>query len=304
MAIKYIVTGGAGFIGSNLVEALVLSGCEVVVIDNLTAGKKEHIHPQASFRQLDICESPTALEHAFGGADGVFHLAALPRVPRSFECPVETMEVNLIGTQKVLEATRKAGVRRLVFASSSSVYGNQTELPLREVMTPEPLSPYAIQKLAGEHLCRIWSRVYQLQTVSLRFFNVYGPRLDPSGPYALVIGKFLRQRQAGERLTICGDGEQTRDFTHVSDVVRACMLAMSSEAVGAGESINIGAGNPVSVNRIAELIGGEVEYLPPRPGEPRHTKASTAYARSFLDWSPSVTIEQGIEALKEHLGLY
>lgn len=302
MAKRYVVTGGAGFIGSNLVDALVLSGAEVVVVDDLSAGKREHVHPSAELRVLDIRDGSGALATTFTGADGVFHLAAIPRVQVSIAHPVLTSEVNIIGTINVLEAARNAGVERLVFASSSSVYGDQDRLPLDEDMTPNPLSPYAIQKLAGEHFCRVWAETHGVNTVALRFFNVYGPRLNPEGAYALVIGKFLRQRQHGKLLTICGDGEQTRDFTHVSDVVAACIRAMT-DLNTKGIAINIGAGNPVSVNRIAELIGGPVIHINPRPGEPRRTCADITRAEVVLGWKPKTTIEAGITDLKEHIGL-
>lgn len=303
MSKKYVVTGGAGFIGSHLVHALVVSGCEVVVIDNLFAGRKNLVHPYAEFRALDICSSPGSLQSAFRGADGVFHLAAWPRVPASFEKPGLTAEVNVAGTANVLDAAHKAEVKRVVFASSSSVYGNQSVLPLVETMAPNPMSPYAVHKLAGEYLCRVMAQNHGPQAISLRFFNVYGSDMDLSGKYALAIGRFLKQRKAGEPLTIYGDGEQTRDFTHVADVVRACMLAMGSWRHFTGEVCNIGAGHPTSINRIAELIGGPVVHQRPRLSEPRHTHADTIMAEVLLDWEPVVAIENGIAELKRSFGI-
>lgn len=301
MAHRYIVTGGAGFIGSNLVHTLMAAGANVTVIDNLHGGKKENVPLQAKVHVMDIRDGARALSHVCTGADGIFHLAALPRVPYSIEQPELTAEVNELGTVRVLEAARLAGVPRVVFASSSSVYGNQGILPLIETMAPQPLSPYAAQKLASEYHCRVYATLHGVQTVSLRFFNVYGPNMNPNGTYALAIGRFLSQRRCGKPLTIYGDGTQTRDFTHVIDVTRACLLAMSSPHVGTGEAINIGAGNPVSINQIAHLIGGPVVHEASRPGEPRHTHASIAYARAFLDWEPVVQIGDGIADLKKRM---
>lgn len=300
------MTGGAGFIGSHLADALVAQGHEVVIVDNLVAGKREHVHPDARLVVADVC-NVSQLTHAFRGADTVFHLAALPRVQRSIEDPVGTGLVNINGTMHALVAADASGVRRFVFASSSSVYGNPTTLPAHESLPLDPLSPYATHKQIGESLCRIWNQIYGLQAVCLRFFNVYGPRFDPSGSYALVIGKFLTQRLRGEPLTVCGDGEQSRDFTHVSDVVRACAAAMDApDEYARATAINIGGGNPTTVNRIARLVGGPdwpIEYLSARQGEPRHTHADISKASRVLDWKPRVPIEDGIAQLKMDVGI-
>lgn len=298
---RVIVTGGAGFIGSHLVDALVARRYVVRVLDSLISGKEERVNYPALFQKVDV-QNMLRLIQEFNGADTVFHLAALPRVQYSLAHPLTTFAVNERGTQNVLVAAHEAGVRRVVFASSSSVYGNQALMPLGEWMRPSPISPYGTHKLNGENLCRTWHYAYGLQTVCLRFFNVYGPRFDPNGDYALVIGKFINQRLQGSPLTICGDGNQTRDFTHVSDVVRACIAAMESERVGAGDTLNIGCANPVSINRIAELVGGPTEHVPARQ-EPRHTHAAIERAGWRLGWYPHVRIEEGIGNLKKLHGL-
>ncbi|GMQ95540.1 MAG: GDP-mannose 4,6-dehydratase [Patescibacteria group bacterium] len=292
---RAIVVGGAGFIGSHVVDALVERGFDVGVIDNLSGGKREHVNKKAVLHTVDI-RNYADIEDIIRGADYVFHLAALPRVQFSIENPVETNDVNVGGTLNVLLAAHKGGVKRVIYSASSSAYGDQTEMPLTEDMPVNPLSPYGLQKYIGEMYCRVFSEIYGLSTVSLRYFNVYGSRFDPEGPYALVIGKFLKQKAEGKPLTITGDGEQTRDFTHVRDVVRANLLAMESKNVGKGEIINIGAGNNVSINKIAELIGGPVEHVPPRV-EPKHTLASNTKAKNLLGWEPSISLEEGIGEL-------
>ena len=298
---KAVVTGGAGFIGSHIVDELVRKGYDVHVVDNLSGGKRENVNPQATLHVADI-RNPSELTDIFRGARYVFHLAALPRVQYSIEQPRETHENNITGTLNVLMAAREAGVKRVVYSASSSAYGEQKVMPLREDMLPSPLSPYGLHKLVGEYYCRVWSEVYGLPTVALRYFNVYGPRLDPNGAYALVIGKFLKQRADGTSITITGDGTQTRDFTHVRDVVRANILAAESEQVGRGEVLNIGAGKNASINRIAELIGGPIEYIPARI-EPHDTLADNSLARTLIDWEPQVSLEDGIMELKGLFGI-
>ena len=298
---KCVVTGGAGFIGSHLVDALLKRGDEVLVVDDLSGGKKENLDPEAEFHQLDISDLK-AIRPVFVDADICFHLAALPRVQFSIENPRETHNVNVNGTLNILEASRDAGLSKVVFSSSSSVYGDQDTMPLIESMEANPKSPYGLHKYIGERYARVWSEVYSLQTVSLRYFNVYGPRQSAEGAYALVIAKFLEQVKQGKKMTITGDGDQTRDFTHVSDVVQANLFAAESDKVGSGEVINIGAGNNTSINRVAELIGGEVEHIPPR-FEPKNTLADNQRARDLLGWEPQVSIEDGIKELKEMEGL-
>lgn len=293
---KLLVTGGAGFIGSNLVDALVERGFKVHVIDNLSNGKKENVNKKAVLHVLDITNLDS-IKPVFIGVDYVFHLAALPRVQYSIEHPAESNKTNVEGTLNVLISSAEAKVKRVIYSASSSAYGDQVTMPLKETLAPAPKSPYGLQKYLGELYCRLWNEVYSLSTVSLRYFNVYGPRYNSEGSYALVIGKFLKQKMNGEPLTITGDGEQTRDFTHVRDVVRANMLAMESDKVGKGEVINIGAGRNQSVNKIAQLIGGKTIYLPARL-EPKHTLADNSLAYKLLGWKPTVSIEDGISELK------
>lgn len=294
---KYIVTGGAGFIGSNAVDALIEKGYEVHVIDNLSGGNESNINPKAIFHKADI-RNLEEIKPLFSGIDGVFHFAALPRVQFSIENPILTNEVNINGTQNVLIAAQLAGVKRVVYSASSSAYGDQATMPLIETMLPQPLSPYGMQKYVGEHICRIWSAIHGIETVSLRYFNVYGPRQSDEGAYALVIARFLKQKREGQKMTITGDGLQTRDFTHVRDVVRANLLAMESDKVGKGEVINIGAGDNKSVLEIAKLIGGEYEFIPARI-EPKNTLADNTKARELLGWIPQENFEKGVEELKD-----
>lgn len=296
---KAVVTGGAGFIGSHLVDRLVEEGYDVHVIDDLSGGKKEHVHPDATLHVVDV-RNRTVLAPLFDSAAYVFHLAALPRVQFSIEQPEATHDVNVTGTLNVLSAAHKAGARRVVFSSSSSVYGDQDTLPLKETMDVRPMSPYAMHKYMGEWYCRLFSTLYKLPTVSLRYFNVYGSRYDPEGAYALVIGKFLEQKKKGMSLTITGDGTQTRDFTHIKDVVDANIRAAMSEKVGNGEVFNIGAGKNYSVNQIAELIGGPSEHIDPRI-EPHDTLADSTKAQEVLGWKPAVSLEEGIGALVKEI---
>jgi len=297
---KCLVTGGAGFIGSHLVDELVEKGEEVIVIDNLSTGKKENINPRSKFFQLDLRDFKTILP-LFEGVDFVFHLAALPRIPLSIERPLESHENNLTATLNVLLASKEKKVKRVIYASSSSVYGQQKELPLREDMIPNPLNPYGFQKYGGEWYCKIFSHLFNLPTVCLRYFNVFGPRASEEGAYATVVGIFLRQKRNGEKLTIYGDGNQTRDFTFVKDVVKGTILASLSDKVGKGEVINIGAGKNYSINQLAEMIGGERVYLPPRKWEVRDTLADISLAKKLLNWEPQYDLESG---LKEMMKFY
>ncbi len=284
---KMVVTGGAGFIGTHVVEALRARGDAVVVVD---------------IKNGDDVRDTGKMRKLFAGADTVFHLAALPRVPYSIEHPQETHDHNINGTLSALVAAKDAGVRRFVYSASSSAYGDQDTMPLHERMEARPKSPYGLQKYVGELYCRLWSETYGLPTVSLRYFNVYGPGASDEGAYALVIARFLKQRTEGTALTITGDGTQTRDFTHVHDVVRANLLAAESALVGKGEVINVGAGKNASVNKVAELIGGPVEHVPARL-EPHDTLADNSLAKKLLGWEPQVSLEEGIAELKKLAGL-
>ena len=302
MATKSVVTGGAGFIGSHIINALVERGHEVHCIDNLKAGRMEsRINPKASYHEADIRDFDT-IAKIVKGADYVFHEAALPRVQYSIEHPEETFLVNVNGLVTVLRAAHEGGVKRVVNASSGSVYGDQQVLPLSEDLPTQPKSPYGLQKYIGELTCRLWSDVYKLPTVSLRYFNVYGSRMDPKGAYALMVGKFLLMRKEGKPLTIWGDGTHTRDFTNVQDVVAANLLAAESPNVGKGEALNIGAGRNVSVNEVAALIGGPIVHEPERL-EPAHALADNRKARELLGWNPTVKLEDGIAALKKEYGI-
>ena len=294
---KVIVTGGAGFIGSNLVDALVEANYEVHVIDNLSAGKKENVNPKAIFHQADV-RNLEEIKPLFKNIDGVFHLAAIPEVQYSIEHPIETAEVNVNGTTNVLIAASEAKVKRIVYsASGGSVYGDQKKFPADESMLPIPKSPYALQKYMGEHLCRLWNEIHGMEAVSLRYFNVYGPRARDNGAYALVISLFLKMKREGKVMKITGDGSQTRDFVHVRDVVRANILAMESDRVGKGEVVNIGSGVERSVLEIAKLLGGEYEFIPARI-EPKRSLADITRAKFLLNWEPQENFEKAIEELK------
>ena len=298
---KIIVTGGAGFIGSHIVDRLIADGYEVHVVDNLSAGKKENINPKAIFHNVDIRDYNKLLP-VFKDAKYVFHEAAFPQVQYSIENPVETNEINVRGTLNVLEASRINKVKRAIFASSSAVYGSQEILPINENMQINPLSPYGAQKYIGEVYMKLYSQIYGLETVSLRYFNVYGPRQSAEGTYASVIPKFIEFRQKNEPLSITGDGEQTRDFVNIKDIVSANILAMNEEKVEKGEVLNIGGSNRHSINYIAKLIGGDISYIPSRI-ELRNTQASISKAKEFLNWEPYVILEEGIKELKEYYNI-
>lgn len=299
---KAVVTGGAGFIGSNLVRTLVAEGVEVAVVDNYAAGRIDGRHVEgATYHDVDILELG-AHPHIFKDADAVFHLAALPKIQDSIDHPIETARINIEGTLAVLEAARANGAGRVIFSSSAAVYGDQEIMPLSENMTPTPKSPYGLHKQVGEQLCRLWSELYGFPTVSLRYFNVYGPGFDPSGAYALVVGRFIDLRRQGQALTIAGDGSHTRDYVHVSDVVRANILAATSEKVGKGEVINVGSGEETSIKDLAELIGGPTETVAPRI-ETARSVADVSRAKELLEWSAVTKLEDGIAELKQIHGL-
>jgi nucleoside-diphosphate-sugar epimerase len=295
-----LVTGGAGFIGSHLVDALVEAGLRVRVIDNFATSTREYLNRKSELVESDIRDA-SSIGEAFDGVDTVFHVAALPRIPLSIAKPVETHMTNVVGTLNVLIAARDRKVRRVVFSGSSSVYGEQAKMPLVETMTPNPLNPYALQKYVGEQYARMFHRLFAMQTITLRYFGVYGPRMPSEGSYVLAVAAFLKARREGRPLEIFGDGEQTRDFTHVSDVVSANILAMDCEiAVADGRAINIGRGENVSVNRIAAMIGGEKVHREGRAGDMRDTLADRREAERVLGWRPRVSIEEGIAELLKH----
>ena len=293
---RILVTGGAGFIGSNLVDQLINLNHEVLVIDNLSTGKVEYLNEKAKFANISIDDN-RKLKISFKNfrPEYVFHLAALPRIQPSIKEPIPSHKVNVNGTLNILELSRHYNVKRVIYSASSSAYGDQEEMPLTEEMKPMPKNPYALQKYIGEQYCQLYSHLYNLSTVCLRYFNVYGKRQSFEGAYATVIGIFLRQKEAGESLTVVGDGLQRRDFTHVSEVAEANLKAMESDKVGSGEVINIGTGSNVSVLGLADMIGGKVVHIPERPGESRETKADNNKANELLDWHPSIHIKEGLK---------
>lgn len=301
---KYIVTGGAGFIGSNLVDLLIDEGHEIDVIDNFSSGKKENCNEKAIYHNIDISDQSNydELKKILAKSDGVFHLAALPRVQESIDNPLHFEKNNTLSTINILKACADMNVKRLVYSASSSAYGNAINLPSKEEDPIDPISPYAMQKYYGEVACRMFANVYGIETVSLRYFNVYGERQSLEGAYALVMCVFARQRLNNEPMTIRGDGEQRRDFTHVKDIAKANLLAMISEKVGAGEVINIGNSDNRSVNQIAAMIGGPTVTVDPVV-EPRETLADNSKAKNLLGWSPSIIIEEWVPKYKKDLGI-
>ena len=288
---RCLVTGGAGFIGSNLVDKLIDDGHEVIIFDNYSTGKKENINPKAKFFLVDISHSPSfqndTMRDVMTGVDVVFHLAALARVQPSIENPIEYHNTNVNGTLNLLKACVDYDVKRFVFSSSSSVYGDveEKDLPTSEDANLNPMSPYAIHKLIGEQYCKLFSELYGLETVSLRYFNVYGERQPIEGAYTLVMGVFAQQLLQGKPMTIRGDGNQRRDFTYVGDVVQANILAAEYEKELNGEDFNIGNGRNYSVNDVAKMLGGNKtkgkEVL-----EPFQTLADNSKARLILGWNP------------------
>jgi UDP-glucose 4-epimerase len=298
-----LVTGGAGFIGSHIAAALIKSGARVRIIDNFSTGYRRNIEEIGG--DIDFVEGSVAdeqsLSRALEDVELVFHEAAIPSVPRSVERPVETHEASINATFSLLLAARDRKVRRLVYAASSSAYGEQPELPKREDMRPAPLSPYAVAKLVGEYYCQVFSHVYGLETVSLRYFNVFGPRQDPGSQYSGVISRFMSALMNGEQAVIYGDGEQSRDFTYVSNVVRANLLAAeSSKAVGS--VINIANGQRVTLNQLFEIMkettgksDAQVQYLPTRAGDVRDSLADLTQARTLLGYEPQVDLKEGLQ---------
>ncbi|MCW1891759.1 MAG: NAD-dependent epimerase/dehydratase family protein [Candidatus Uhrbacteria bacterium] len=301
---KYIVTGGAGFIGSTLAKRMIRDGHEVVIIDNFSTGLRERVPEGATVVEWDLTsEDIQTLASHMQGADGVFHFAALPRVPFSIAEPIISSKHNVFGTLHTLVAARDAGVRRVVYSASSSAYGNQPVLPQHPDMKPQPLSPYALQKLMGEHFCSQFYALYGLETVSLRYFNVYGPGMAEDGAYAPVFAIFKRQYLAKEPLTICGDGSQTRSFCHVDDVVEANVKAMMSEKAGKGEVLNVSGPTSVSIKDIADRFNHPITYLDPRPGDVPHSLGDIERTKELIDWEPKIHFDHGFEALLKHWGV-
>jgi nucleoside-diphosphate-sugar epimerase len=305
--VHVLVTGGGGFIGSHLVERLVRDKHRVRVLDNFTTGHRRNLASVADEVELvegDL-QSYERAHNAVRGCEIVLHQAAMPSVPRSVQDPLTSNASNVIGTLNVLLAARDSGVRRVVCASSSSVYGATPDLPKHEGLPTLPISPYAVAKLAGEGYCRSFSEVYGLETVALRYFNVFGPRQDPLSQYAAVIPNFITATLRGDAVTVFGDGEQSRDFTHVDNVVDANVLAMAAPDV-AGRVYNIACGDQISLNKLlaalAEVIGAapEVRYEPPRPGDVKHSMADISRARDELGYRVGVSFEEGLRQTVEH----
>jgi UDP-glucose 4-epimerase len=297
--VKTIVTGGAGFIGSHLTELLLQQGHQVTVLDNLSTGRLENLahlkgRTGLSFRQAEVT-NPDTIRPYFDRVDWVFHLAALADIVPSIQRPLEYHRANVDGTAAVVEAARLAGAKRFVYAASSSCYGIPDTFPTPEAAELRPQYPYALTKALGEQIVLHWGHVYKLPVVSLRLFNVFGPRSRTSGTYGAVFGVFLAQKLNGQPFTVVGDGTQTRDFTFVTDVARAFLAAAESD-VGQ-EIFNVGSGDTYSVNRLVELLGGAVVHIPKRPGEPDRTFADTAKIRTRLRWKPEVSFEKGVARL-------
>ena len=291
------VTGGCGFIGSHVVDALVARGDSVIVLDDLSSGTVDNLNGQARLITGSILDT-SAVDNAVREVDCVIHLAAWAQVPRSIEDPLGMHQVNVVGTLNVLEAVRRFKVPRLVYVSSSSVYGNQETHLLHEDMTPEPLSPYGLQKLVGEQYCTLYARLFGATIASLRYFNVYGPRETSEGPYTLVVARFRQQRNAGKPLTIYGDGLQTRSYTYVDDVVRATVSASTADLPASRNTIlNIGSEEETSILEIARLVGGEIKHIYPNPRGPfeeRRKAADYSRARVVLGWKPTVAFRTGL----------
>jgi len=306
---RYLVTGGAGFIGSNIVEALLRKGERVVVFDDFSTGRRENLQavvrglpagsPEPTTIEGDIRDA-NAVAKAMRGVTHVLHQAALPSVQRSVEAPMASHEVNATGTLLLLVAARDAGVQRFVYASSSSAYGDTPDLPKVETMTPAPLSPYAVSKLAAEHYCRIFHALYGLQTVSLRYFNVFGPRQDPTSQYAAVIPNFIGAALAGKPPTIFGDGLQSRDFTFIDNAVQANLLACDAPEAAAAAVCNVAVGQSATLldvlRMIGEVLGKPVrpKHEKPRAGDVRHSLASIDAARRYLGYEPRLGLEEGL----------
>ena len=298
-----LVTGGAGFIGSHLVERLLADGRSVTILDNFSTGRPDnllHLRDNRRLRviQVDVADH-AAIKPYFDGVEWVFHIAALADIVPSIQRPLDYHHANVDGTASVLEAARIAGVKRFIYAASSSCYGIPDVYPTPETAPIRPQYPYALTKYLGEQYVLHWGQVYGLPVVSTRFFNVYGPRSRTSGTYGAVFGVFLAQKLAGKPLTIVGDGTQTRDFTFVTDVVNALVMAAQSDL--RNEVLNVGSGNTYSVNRLAELIGGETIHIPKRPGEPDCTQADVTRIKRLLGWQANVSLEEGVRIMLDNI---
>lgn len=296
---KYVVTGGAGFIGSNLVDSLINKNNEVHIVDNFLSGKIQNCHPNAIIHELDIADEKNldAIQNIFIDANTIFHCAAIARVQPSIQNPIHYEKNNTIGVVNSLKAAVDSKVKRFIYSASSSAYGPTEKLPSIESDPVNPISPYAAQKYYGEVVCKMFSEVYGLETVSLRYFNVYGEKQNLGGAYATVVGIFLDQLQHDKPLTINGDGEQRRDFTYVGDVVKANIFASISKKVGRGEVINIGSGANISINEVANMIGDKFKFEKALK-EPFANLASIEKAKNLLDWEPKMNLKSWISKYK------
>ena len=300
---RTLITGGAGFIGSHLAELLIAKGHEVIVVDNLLSGRLKNLqsvagHAGFKFIQADIRDM-ASLQPLFEGVGWVFHLAGLADIVPSIEMPAQYYSTNVTGTFNVLESARQCGVKRFIYAASSSSYGIPDVYPTPESSPIKPQYPYALTKYMGEELVLHWANVYKLPAISLRLFNVYGTRSRTSGVYGAVFGVFLAQKLNGRPFTVVGDGTQTRDFTYVTDVAEAFLCA--AESAISGEAMNVGSGNHYSVNRLVELLGGHIEYIPKRPGEPDCTFGDVSKIQRLLGWKAGVTFEEGVSRMLERI---
>lgn len=305
---KVLVTGGAGFIGSNLTDALLKQGHRVRVLDNFSTGKRENLHFHQSYSSLEIFEGdicdPALCKKAMKNIEYVFHEAALPSVQRSVEDPLGSNSVNGGGTLNILIAAREEGVKRVVYASSSSIYGDTPTLPKKEEMPPNPLSPYALQKYVGEQYCRLFYQLYGLETISLRYFNIFGPRQDPNSIYSAVIPRFIDALIHNQPPTVFGDGEQSRDFTYIENVVLANLLAMSVDHVH-GDVVNVACGKRISLNQLLDvlkkILGSKIlpVYEEPRKGDVKHSLADISQGKKILNYEPKVDIEMGLRKTVE-----
>jgi UDP-glucose 4-epimerase len=303
----HLITGGAGFIGSSIAEALLASGESVRILDDFSSGRRENLEGLPGHWELveGTIVDPRIVQRAMRGAELVFHQAAIPSVARSVENPQATMLAGVQGTTVVLDVARHAGVRRVIFAASSAAYGDTPALPKVETMAPMPLSPYAASKLACEHLLRVFAQLYGLETLSLRYFNVFGPRQDPKSEYAAVIPKFITAALQGQRPIVFGDGEQTRDFCHIDNAVRANLLAAGSSRKLRGEVVNVACGERTSLNQLLKCIGDLAhaslppEYRAPRAGDVRDSLADISAARELLGYEPAVDIREGLRRTYE-----